>query len=1113
MGFAMAAHASNTSTVEGVKPLVLVVLDTSYSMEYFAGDAVTPSVDMTGPLCEGPGATAPKMALGKYTKSRLIVAKEILTGTYEDYWCRERAPGADGYKGGLPLYEACSGYGPNACTSPRQKFDGLLDIARDTVKFTVMSFDTKADTSSDWEGMYSYGPNVSGVNLGIRNSKWGEPNTANVWDESMGMWTLNDETGHRVNNNRGQLIRPSSDDGFGPMRNRNRLAQYDIASLRGDFETGGTPLGPALHDARWFMTSDKSVKPSQFSDGSGDALASCRDRTIILITDGKATDDGKFGYPSTAAAIEAMKSTPPSPVRVVVVGFNLEGQGCSSNPGGDRCFIEKLDPANGGPADAVYIATDSRGMAAALAGEVAGAHAEVQSRTGITLTNATQSSQDLQYQFNASYQSDPNNDINLVGYLDQTVYQCSEKCAAVSDGGLSCAMEQVPIHEVLNKGANGTRNLLAVVDGAVHKLEQKLVQLGGSKGEMGRMFGVPQVGNLPRVLPEGYDGLGNVIHSAGFLGPASKLKHQRQYMREVIRTIRADDVSSRKRKRLGAISRATPVVQEPLTKGAYPIRSWNSYVETPLESNSHAYTPQCRPTVLYTGTHDGLIHAFRVDNLAATSSACSSVVPTQESDDLGQELWAVMPHTLLRSSHALVDRFHFLMDGELHLNDVLLVRTDPTTAVTSKEARQWRSVLSGGYGKGGRGYFAFDVTNALDGPEVLWEIDPDRRCTPAGCVEGDLDSSSQFSKLGLSTPRPAYGTIFLNNEEVAIAVLPGGDSLDDTTDENVGRVVYVVRLDTGAKIAEFSTEQNNVEDMTGTTIKLPSAMTGTASVFSDVPGVVSTRAFMGDAGGRLWRLNMTGTSPKAWRLQLFHDPYGAGTLKTDVWETRQPVIGAPALALTTTSGHVAVVYGTGNVDYLSDSTSDPHDGVFSVSEVTDDAGEVSVNWNWSRVLAGTEKLTGSPIIFDKTAYFTTYITQPDEACAPGGGRLYGVDFIEASGKPTDSDSTVPRLDEDGDPTTIDLVQYVETGSSIPLGVKAVERPSCSVAGAGGGGGGGQNKRGDLELLLNVAKGEGYTPKTVPPGVNGATQKTRNITRKLATSGEMLQSAAWGYVLY
>ena len=294
-------------------------------MEYFAGDALTPSYDMYGPVCEGPGATTPKKALSEYTKSRLIVAKEILTGTYEDYWCRERAPG-HGYNGGLPLYEACSGYGPNACTSPRQRFDGLLDIARDNVKFTVMSFDTNTNPAGTWKGMYSYGPDKGGVNLGIRNSKWGEPDIANVWDESTGIWTVNDDTGHRQNNNRGQLITPSTDDGFGPMRNRNRLAQYDIASLRGDFETGGTPLGPALDDARWFLMSDKSVIPSQFSDGSGDALASCRDRTIILLTDGKASNDGKFGYPTTAAAIEAMKSTPPSPVRVVVVGFNLEGE-------------------------------------------------------------------------------------------------------------------------------------------------------------------------------------------------------------------------------------------------------------------------------------------------------------------------------------------------------------------------------------------------------------------------------------------------------------------------------------------------------------------------------------------------------------------------------------------------------------------------------------------------------------------------------------------------------------------------------------------------------------------------------------------------------------------
>jgi hypothetical protein len=1109
--------AKTAASVEGVKPLVLVILDTSYSMEYFAGEAMTntPSLDMFGPICEGPGAKAPKKALSKYTKSRLIVAKEILTGTYQDYWCRERSSGINGYAGGLPIYEACSGYGADACTSPKQNFDGLLDIARDTVKFTVMSFDSNADKGTGASGMYSYGPVVGGVNLGIRNEVSGEPNIPNMWDESMGVWMINDFTGHRSDNNTGQLVAPSSDDGFGPLRSRNRLAQYNILTATGDADTGGTPLGPSLEDARWFLMNNSAVKPASLGSVSGDSLAGCRDRTVILVTDGKATDDGSFGYLSTIAAIEALKNTPPTAVRVVVVGFNLEGGGCSADPGSDACFMEMLDPANGGPADAVYIATDARAMATALAGEMAGANTEIQSRTGIAITNATQSSQDLQYQFNASFQTDPSNDINLVGYLDQTVYQCSEACAAVSDGGLSCARDQIPLHDRLNKGSNAKRKLLAVVDGVVHELKPKLVNLAGSKADMERLFAVPQTGTLPRVLPDSpfYDGAGKVIHSKVIIGKASMISHQKKYMRQVIKTVRADNSSSRKFKRMGAISRATPVVQEPLDKGSFPIRSWNAYVETPLDSNQNGYTPQCRPTVLYTGTHDGLIHAFRVDGLAATKSKCLGIVPNQDEEDIGRELWAIIPHTLLKGAHALVDRFHFLMDGELHLRDVLLVRSDPTTADTLKEAKQWRSVLSGGYGKGGRGYFAFDVTNALDGPEVLWEIDPERRCTAAGCTDGGIEEASEFSKLGLTTPRPAYGTVFIDDQEVAIAVLPAGDSLDDTTAEAVGRAVYVVRLDTGKKIIEFSTEVGNVEDLSGSSIALPSAMTGSPSVFSDVPGVVSSRAFMGDAGGRLWRLNLSGASPKAWRLQLFHDPYGDGTLKTDVLETRQPVLGAPALALTAISGHVAVVYGTGNVDYLSDASADPHDGVFSVSEITGIDGEVSVQWNWSRVLEGTEKLTGSPMIFDQTAYFTTYITQPNDACSPGSGRLYGVDFIEASGKPTDSDSTVPRLDEDGDPTTTDLVQYIETGDSIPFGVQAVERPSCSVVGAGGGASSGANKRGDLELLLNVAKGESYSPKTVPPGVAGSDQKTRNITHKLSSSGEMLQSAAWGYVLY
>ena len=1081
------------------KPLVIVLIDTSASMEKLAGTAAHPAGPMEGPLCEPLLAPAATEAFGSYEKSRLIVAKEILTGSYRDYWCRVRNDAVM-----IPQNEACSGSGQGACDAPRQEFDGLLDISRDAIKFAVMTFDGKKSTDQGSAGAWSYGPDKLGaVNLGIRNAAWGVPNVANAWDEANGSWSYDDAM--RAINNEGQLIGPSREDDYGPVRERNRLAQYDITTTAGD---GGSPVSAMLDDARYFLLTDSAVKPID-AGGEGDPLSACRERTVVLITDGVVDKDhgeGALGYPTTAAAVEALKATQPTGVRVVVVGFHIQDMSAS--------IVPSLDPAHGGPADAVYYADNPAQLANALATVLSGVNEQVQSRTNIEVSNATQSSVDLQYQFSTSYQTDVSNPINLEGYLDQTVYRCSEACAAVSDGGLSCARELIRVGERLNEGGNTKRTLLAVVDGAVHPLQPGLVKLANTKPEMADLFSVRQAGDLPHVTPIGYDVSGKVVFSKGVFD-ATKLGQQKQYMRQLIRLIRADNASARKKKRLGAISRGTPVVQEPALSGLYPIRSWNEYVSEPLESNGFPYAPACRPTVLYVGTHDGLIHAFRIDNLDAPSGECAGVVPPQGDTNVGQELWAIMPHHLLKGAHVLADRYHFLMDGQLTLADALLTRSDPTVADVEVEARQWRSVLTAGYGKGGRGYIALDVTNALEGPSVLWEIDDEERCVtpPSGCTQGGAQASSDFSKLGLTTSKPAYGTVFLGGQEIAIAVLAGGESPDDQGSSQVGRVVYVVRLDSGEKIAEFSNTTGNVFDLAGDAITLKSSMSGSPAVFSDVPGVVSTRAFVGDGGGRLWRVDLTAADPENWRLQLFFDPYGDGVLQTQFDTDRQPVLGAPSLALQNAGGHLAVVYGTGALDYVSDQADTPRGGVFGLSEITGLGGDVNVTWNWSKVLLPAEMLTGQPMVFDRTAYFTAYVGNEQDACAAGEGRLYGVHFTDGTGAPTVHDNTVPSLDGDGDPATQDPTQFIVLGSSVPRGVKVVERPACVPDSGGGGGAPGASTRGDLELVVNVAKGSDFSAKSVPPGVDAASMKTRSVVHGLSSTGEMLQSAAWGYVLY
>ena len=105
------AHAQS-DPASTVKPLVVFLLDTSGSMEYESGNATNEASEFTVPLCEEPNATSPNLfGAGDFPASRLIVAKEVLTGSYRDYWCRydyrDSNPDAVDFEYPVPHVRAC----------------------------------------------------------------------------------------------------------------------------------------------------------------------------------------------------------------------------------------------------------------------------------------------------------------------------------------------------------------------------------------------------------------------------------------------------------------------------------------------------------------------------------------------------------------------------------------------------------------------------------------------------------------------------------------------------------------------------------------------------------------------------------------------------------------------------------------------------------------------------------------------------------------------------------------------------------------------------------------------------------------------------------------------
>jgi type IV pilus assembly protein PilY1 len=117
-----------------------------------------------------------------------------------------------------------------------------------------------------------------------------------------------------------------------------------------------------------------------------------------------------------------------------------------------------------------------------------------------------------------------------------------------------------------------------------------------------------------------------------------------------------------------------------------------------------------RRPMVYAASNDGMLHAFTADADATG----------------GEELWAFIPRTVLPRLYKLADSNYanlheYYVDGRPTRDDVY----DPVT-------KTWKTILVGGLNKGGRAYYALDITNPA-APKALWEFAHDPGvCTGAG---------------------------------------------------------------------------------------------------------------------------------------------------------------------------------------------------------------------------------------------------------------------------------------------------------------------------------------------------------------------------------------------
>ena len=439
-----------------------------------------------------------------------------------------------------------------------------------------------------------------------------------------------------------------------------------------------------------------------------------------------------------------------------------------------------------------------------------------------------------------------------------------------------------------------------------------------------------------------------------------------------------------------------------------------------------------RPTVLYTGTTDGQLHAFKVGPVNAAD-------PAKVDSIQNNELWSFFPPGVVPGLRTLYPGVQQnLLDGIPVVRDIIL-RRNGAQAIAGGGAGSavWSTILTAGFGPGFAGYFALDVTNPVpvqgdpkSGPKFLWQLSTDVGGKPV---------------FGASTT-PALATIVYNDgsgpAEVAVAILPGGDSAPSApgncavspavpsiidpgkpfsargqihcyAPDDPAKSVTVVRLDTGEVIRRFA-NPTGASPLSATLLarttptKLDSPMIGIPMPYPNGPGTITTRAFMGDRDGRMWRLDLSSTTPSLWKMELFADAFPVG-LPGNV--PGQPIVIPPALSVDQV-GNPILYFATGSQDNFSGS--DPRNTLWAVTERADIAtgklygtplwhlgyGEAVLGGGVGSDWTNGTRVTGPISVFNGTVYFATYRPPLQGAGAPvcslADSTVWGVNYQRES---------------------------------------------------------------------------------------------------------------------
>ena len=323
----------------------------------------------------------------------------------------------------------------------------------------------------------------------------------------------------------------------------------------------------------------------------------------------------------------------------------------------------------------------------------------------------------------------------------------------------------------------------------------------------------------------------------------------------------------------------------------------------------------------------------------------------------------------------------------------------------------------------------------------------------------EVEDVWKLSFLGSTVGEPAVGTVNFrtgdgDRVQRPVAIFGGGTSanteaplpfsnrnLGDCIDYITGRAIYVVDLQSGEMIRRFVDFDDNGSGRD----RFRGEVTGTPVLSGNSPGDVSTRGFIGDEQGRMFRIDMTEDRPADWDVELFFDP---------AEKVSEPGPAAYRPAVTTTADRqLILIYGLARRGETGGNMDDQ--AIFAVRERLSFEESNSGQLMWFEEFEPLEQLTGAPLVFGGDVYFTTYVEDSDDRCAGGLARIYRMahDGVDPEEPNADNEEGHGKWDPENDLDEFDNI-FIDNdnkwfGPSEPTlirGMAVTMGPACELSG-------------------------------------------------------------------